>query len=276
MNKGNGTISFPGLGIGEFNIDNVAFKIGDFEIYWYAVLIATGFVLAVLLGLYLAKKKAIKQDDVLDGIIWITPVSVICARLYYVIFDPNGSYNSIKEFFAIRDGGMAIYGAVIGAFVCAVIHCKIKKISILDVADIVAPCFLVGQIVGRWGNFVNQEAFGGETTLPWGMQLIINGKETIVHPTFLYESLWNLGGLIILLSLFKHSRKYKGIIFGGYLIWYGMGRFFIEQLRTDQLKILSVPVSVLVSGIAVIIGITSVVCIIKNVNKKGEEYGEDN
>lgn len=274
MNKGNGPISFPGLGIGKFNIDNVAFSIGGFEIYWYAVLIATGFVLAVLLGLALAKKKGIKQDDVLDGIIWITPVSVICARLYYVIFDPNGSYNSIKEVFAIRDGGMAIYGAVIGAFICAVIHCKIKKIKIADAADMVAPCFLVGQIVGRWGNFVNQEAFGGETTLPWGMQLIINGKETIVHPTFLYESLWNLAGLIILLTLFKYSKKYSGIIFGGYLIWYGIGRFFIEQLRTDQLKVFSVPVSVLVSAVAVLIGIVLVILILRK--KKGEDNGTDN
>ena len=274
MNKGNGPISFPGLGIGQFNIDNVAFSIGGFEIYWYAVLIATGFVLAVLLGLALAKKKGIKQDDVLDGIIWITPVSVICARLYYVIFDPNGSYNSIKEVFAIRDGGMAIYGAVIGAFICAVIHCKIKKIKISDAADMVAPCFLVGQIVGRWGNFVNQEAFGGETTLPWGMQLIINGKETIVHPTFLYESLWNLVGLIILLTLFKYSKKYSGIIFGGYLIWYGIGRFFIEQLRTDQLKVFSVPVSVLVSAVAVLAGIVLVILIIRK--KKGEDNGTDN
>ncbi|MBR3871000.1 MAG: prolipoprotein diacylglyceryl transferase [Clostridia bacterium] len=274
MNKGNGPISFPGLGIGKFNIDNVAFSIGGFEIYWYAVLIATGFVLAVLLGLALAKKKGIKQDDVLDGIIWITPVSVICARLYYVIFDPNGSYNSIKEVFAIRDGGMAIYGAVIGAFICAVIHCKIKKIKISDAADMVAPCFLVGQIVGRWGNFVNQEAFGGETTLPWGMQLIINGKETIVHPTFLYESLWNLAGLIILLTLFKYSKKYSGIIFSGYLIWYGIGRFFIEQLRTDQLKVFSVPVSVLVSAVAVLAGIVLVILIIRK--KKGENNGTDN
>lgn len=260
--KGHGTVSFPGLGIGELNINNVAFKIGNFEIYWYAIIIAIGFILAVLLGLHLCKSKNIKQDDALDGILWITPVSIICARLYYVIFDPSGVYNSIKDIFNIRGGGLAIYGAVIGAFISAAIHCRIKKINILDAADIVAPSFLVGQILGRWGNFVNQEAFGGETTLPWGMQIYINGKATIVHPTFLYESLWNLLGLILLLKVFK-KQKASGLIFTGYLIWYGLGRFFIEMLRTDQLKFLGMPVSVLVSGIAVIAGIAGSIVILK-------------
>lgn len=266
--SGIGAISFPNLGIKEFSINNVAFRIFGLEIYWYAIIIATGFLLAVFLGMKLAKKTSITQDNLLDAILWITPFAVVCARLYYVVFDSKGTYESFLDIINIRGGGLGIYGGVIGATIGVFVFCRIKKIKVLEITDIVAPCFLLGQLIGRWGNFVNQEAYGAVTDVPWAMQIYIDGQATKVHPTFLYESLWNLAGLFISLAIFK-NRKHNGTVSFFYMIWYGVGRFIIESLRTDQLLILGIPVSMLVAALSVFGGALGLFILNKGVKTNG-------
>ncbi len=260
-------ISFPRLNL-SFNIDRVAFTIGDKNVYWYGIIIAIGFLVAVTCALYLAKKYGMKQDTVIDIVLIATPISIVCARLYYVVF--RWDYYSLHpdEIIAIWNGGIAIYGAVIGAVIVAVIYCKIKKENLSLFCDIGAIGLLIGQSIGRWGNFVNQEAFGANTNLPWGMtgdriesqlyELLADGMEVNpnmpVHPTFLYESLWNFVFLVIFLALFG-KRRFDGQIFFSYLISYGLGRFFIEGLRTDSLLIGSFRVSQIVALICALVGI---------------------
>ncbi len=270
-------ISFPNLNL-TFNIDRVAFTIGGKEVYWYGIIIAVGFLLAVACGLCLAKKYGMKQDTVIDIVIIAAPVSVICARLYYVAFNWDFYGKHPEEIIRIWNGGIAIYGAVIAAIIVAAVYCKIKKENFGLFCDIGSVGLLIGQSIGRWGNFVNQEAYGVNTDLPWAMtgssikrdllEMMIDGKAVDatlpVHPTFLYESLWNLVFLIAFLLLFK-KRKYDGQIFAGYLISYGVGRFFIEGLRTDSLYIGGIRVSQLVAVLCVVAG---AVLMIVNLRKK--------
>ena len=194
-------VSFLGF---EFTLNRVAFTIpiGDgFPVYWYGILIAIGFLLAIIYGIHFCKKFGLSSEKILDGVIIAAPISIICARLYYIIFNDNCDFS---DFFKIHDGGIAIYGAVIGAVVTAIIYCRVRKLNIPSVLDIMAPAFLIGQAIGRWGNFVNQEAFGVNTTLPWGMysngtysellsvqsDLYLQGisvdPSLPVHPCFLY------------------------------------------------------------------------------------------
>lgn len=270
-------ISFPNLNL-TFNIDRVAFTIGGKEVYWYGIIIAVGFLLAVACGLCLAKKYGMKQDTVIDIVIIAAPVSVICARLYYIAFNWDFYGKHPEEIIRIWNGGIAIYGAVIAAIIVAAVYCKIKKENFGLFCDIGSVGLLIGQSIGRWGNFVNQEAYGVNTDLPWAMtgssikrdllEMMIDGKAVDatlpVHPTFLYESLWNLVFLIAFLLLFK-KRKYDGQIFAGYLISYGVGRFFIEGLRTDSLYIGGIRVSQLVAVLCVVAG---AVLMIVNLRKK--------
>lgn len=270
-------ISFPNLNL-TFNIDRVAFTIGGKEVYWYGIIIAVGFLLAVACGLFLAKKYGMKQDTVIDIVIIAAPVSVICARLYYVAFNWDFYGKHPEEIIRIWNGGIAIYGAVIAAIIVAAVYCKIKKENFGLFCDIGSIGLLIGQSIGRWGNFVNQEAFGVNTDLPWAMtgsgikrellDMMIDGIDVDatlpVHPTFLYESLWNFVFLVVFLLLFK-KRKYDGQIFAGYLMSYGVGRFFIEGLRTDSLYIGSIRVSQLVAVLCVVAG---AVLMIVNLRKK--------
>ena len=244
-------VQFPGLGL-EFTINRVALSIGGFNIYWYGVIIAVGMLLALLYAFRHAVDFGIDSDRLVDVVAIGTVMAIVCARIYYVAMAPF-EYNSVWEMIDIRLGGIAIYGAVIGAFVFGGLAAKWRKIPLLPLFDLVAIGFLVGQGIGRWGNFVNQEAFGTNTTLPWGMysegtkaylqsvQVTLPAGVTVdpsmpVHPTFLYESIWCLVGFLALALYVKH-RRFHGQIFLLYAIWYGLGRGWIEGLRTDSLLI---------------------------------------
>ncbi len=234
-------ISFPGLfGDWEFNPDPVAIHVGN-GIYWYGIIIGLGLLLAVLFCCRQGKKYGITEDNVYDMMIWQIPLCIIGARLYYVVFylDRYRRSDGSLDFAAmlrIWDGGVAIYGAVITAFIVLILFCKRKKIVPWAFADLGVMGLLIGQAVGRWGNFMNREAFGGETTLPWRMRLWTSATEYIeVHPTFLYESLWNLVGLLLILLVVSRARTFDGENTCFYFIWYGTGRFWIEGLRTDSL-----------------------------------------
>ncbi len=237
------TVAFPGLGL-EFALDRVAFHLGSFPVYWYGVIIATGFLLAVLYCTAKAPKLGIRQDDFIDVLFWAAPLGIVGARLYYVIFyldlfrDEAGNLD-FAQMIDIRDGGMAIYGSVIAAFITVYFFCKVKKISFPAMMDVGVFGLLIGQLVGRWGNFVNIEAYGGPTDLPWrmGIEGYVDGvwQYMEVHPTFLYESLWNLLGFGVLVAVSHCWRKFDGQMALLYLAWYGVGRGIIEGLRTDSL-----------------------------------------
>ena len=235
-------IGFPGLGIEGFKINRTAFTVFGRDVAWYGIIIALGMVLAVLYVMYRTKEyKGITVDDVIDFTLFIIISGVIGARLYYVI---TSDYNySFAEVFAIWEGGLAIYGGIIAGGTAAVLVCLYKKIRPLCFLDMLAPAVMLGQIIGRWGNFCNGEAFGYETTLPWGMELthiMESGAERyigIMHPTFLYESLWNVTGFCFIHFLFNKKKKYDGQILLLYVAWYGLGRMMIEGLRTDSLYV---------------------------------------
>ncbi len=247
-------VEFPGLGW-EFDINNVCVSIFGFKIYWYAVLILTGLVLAVVFAFKNCKRFNIKPDPFLDVIIVGFICSIVGARLYYVIFYEN-KYESFFDVINIRDGGLAIYGAVIGAFLGAFFTSKKKGVAPLAVFDIAGIGFLIGQAFGRWGNFANQEAFGTPTDLPWGM-MSVNTGNVPVHPCFLYESLWCAIGFAGLYYLSTKLYKFQGQYFLLYLLWYGLGRFWIEGLRTDSLWLIPnvIRVSQLIAGLCVLVTI---------------------
>ena len=237
-----------------------------FSIKWYGVCIAVGFLLAVIYGLSHARSFGLDPDKMIDAILVCTLLAFIGARLYYVLFsDQRDAYFADpKTILYIWEGGLGIYGGLIVAFVSGLIMCRVCKLNTLAMFDIASLGFLIGQACGRWGNFFNQEAFGTNTTLPWGMtgdsiKQGLRGEgfdpSLPVHPTFLYESLWCLIGFILLHILSKKAYKFKGEIFCGYLVWYGIGRFMIESLRTDSLMLGTMKVSQLVAVLAVIGGV---------------------
>ena len=227
-------VTFPKLGL-EFFINSTAFSIGSFEVKWYGVIIATGLMLAVLYGMKRAAYFGVDPDKLLDAIIVGVVCAVVGARLYYVAFTwdyfKDDPIRIITDF---HEGGLAIYGGIIGGLLGGGIVAKIKKINVFACLDLAALGFLIGQGIGRWGNFTNQEAFGTPTDLPWGM-VSANTGNIAVHPCFLYESLWCLLGFVLLHFFSKKFVKYKGQIFLMYLVWYGLERTFVEGLRTDSL-----------------------------------------
>lgn len=245
------TVSFPGLGL-EFHVNRVAFSIGDFNIAWYGILIAAGLLLALIYCMVRAKQFNIAVDDLCDAMVFSLLFGVVGARLYYCIFyvDAWGQNpffsNPLTIITGIRDGGLGIYGGVIAGFLTAFIFCKIKKISSGAMFDLASFGLLIGQAIGRWGNFVNQEAYGSTTNLPWRM--VISAEQNPVHPCFLYESLWCVIGFIIL-HIYSKRRKFNGEIFLMYISWYAFGRFFIEMLRTDSLMIGNLKVSMVVAAV---------------------------
>lgn len=253
---------FPGLGL-ELNMNPILLSISDnFSIHWYGAIIAVGFLLAVVFCCRQSSHFGVKQDDIFDILIFAVPLAIIGARLYYVFFEFDNYYvpgdigKTLLKIVRIMDGGLAIYGGIIAGVVTAIIVCRVKKISFLAFADIGAMGLLIGQAVGRWGNFVNVEAFGGVTDVAWRMsgphianylrrtgqigmdvyEKVVSG-ELGVHPTFFYESMWNVIGLLILVFVLKKYRKFDGQLFFGYIVWYGIGRFWIEGMRTDSLFI---------------------------------------
>ena len=235
MNPSNySSISFPFLGL-EVNPPRVL-PLGPLNIHLYGLAIGLGLILAVMYVCRRSKEFGLKEDDILDGVLWITPFAIICARIYYVAFSWEDYADNLMSVFAIWEGGIAIYGSVIGAVIGVIVLCKVKKLKIATVLDVTLLGFFIGQILGRWGNFFNREAFGAATDSFFRMGLFntVTGQWEYYHPTFLYESVWNLIGFTLLHFLSKH-RQYDGQIALGYAAWYGLGRCFIEGLRVDSL-----------------------------------------
>ncbi|MDP4121079.1 MAG: prolipoprotein diacylglyceryl transferase, partial [Bacillota bacterium] len=226
-------VDFPGLGF-HFTIDPVIFKIGIITVRWYGLLIAIGFLIAVLYGMKNAARFKLNSDKLFNCILIGAASAVICARLYYVIFSFQDYKDNLISILYINEGGLAIYGGIIGAFLGGGIYAKISKLDILPMFDIAVLGFCIGQAFGRWGNFFNQEAFGVQTNLPWRM-VSENTGGVGVHPCFFYESLWCALGFVILHIVSKKWRKFDGQIFYMYLCWYGGERMFVESLRTDSL-----------------------------------------
>lgn len=233
-------------------IDPIAFELGPIPVHWYGIIIASAMVLAVFLAVNEGQKRGIKEDTIYDLLLWGLPLALICARLYYVIFQWQYYRVYPSEIYRIWDGGIAIYGGLIGAFIVVLVLCKRQEISAWLMLDVVAPTVILAQGIGRWGNFVNQEAHGRATSrfflqslhLPeWIInQMRING--VYYQPTFLYESVWDILGFILLVSLRHRLYLFKqGEIFLAYLIWYALGRFFIEGMRTDSLMLGALRVS---------------------------------
>ena len=227
-------ISFPALGIALDPPRSIA--LGPLSIHFYGMIIAFGLILAVVYATRRSKQFGIKEDDVLDGVLYVTPFAVLCARAYYCIFSWEHYADDPIRLLYIWEGGLAIYGGVLGAAIGVTVLCRVKRIKLPAMLDLVSLGFLIGQSIGRWGNFSNREAFGAETDtfLRMGLMNRYTGDVTYYHPTFFYESLWNAIGFLLLHQLSK-KRQYDGQIALGYAAWYGLGRAFIEGLRTDSL-----------------------------------------
>ncbi|CDC70199.1 MULTISPECIES: prolipoprotein diacylglyceryl transferase [environmental samples] len=234
-------ISFPGLfGDWEFNPDPIAIHIGH-GIYWYGIILAIAMLAGLLLCMKQAKRFGLTEDNVLDMILWAVPCCIVGSRIYYVIFyldlfrNADGSLDW-GRIVAIWDGGLAIYGTVIVGILVAFIYTRVKKLKFGAMTDLCVMGLLLGQCIGRWANFINREAFGAETTLPWRMRLWTSATQYIeVHPTFFYESLWNLIGLLLILFVVSKGRRFDGENTCFYFLWYGLGRAWVEGLRTDSL-----------------------------------------
>ena len=241
MSYPNADISFPGLfGDWRFTLSPKLLNIGN-GVYWYGVLIAAGLLIALWFCMKHAPRYGLTEDDVMDIGLWCVPFAIVGARLYYVLFyldqfrTADGTLDW-SQVYRIWDGGIAIYGAIIASFLTAVFVCRAKKLPFWAATDCCVAGLFIGQAIGRWGNFFNREAFGSMTELPWRMRLWISGTYYVdVHPTFLYESLWNVIGLLLLCLVVDKARRFDGENTCFYFLWYGVGRFWIEGLRTDSL-----------------------------------------
>lgn len=249
-------------------LDRIAIQLGPFPIYWYGVIIATGVLLALWLATREGRRLGLPKDTFVDLLMWAVPIAIISARLYYVIFEWDVYSQNPSKIFAIWEGGIAIHGALIGSVITAIVFTKKRNLSFWKLADIAAPSILLGQAIGRWGNFMNQEAHGGPVTreflenlmLPEFIinQMYIDG--VYYHPTFLYESLWNFAGVILLLVLRRVNLR-RGESFLTYVIWYSIGRLFIEGLRTDSLLVFntSIRIAQVLSVVLIVVGIVLIV-----------------
>lgn len=257
------SISFPMLGSFEINPPSYITVFGH-NIYFYGILIAAGFLLAMVYCTRKAKRFGIKEDDLYDVFLWLVPAAIIGARLYFVLFKLDYYLANPKDIFALREGGLAIYGGVIAGFLVIMLVCRKKKIPLGAMLDLIVFGLLIGQILGRWGNFMNREAFGAETTVFCRMGLTApNGTTIYVHPTFLYESLWNLVCLVFLMAFVKKGkRRYDGQCVLIYFFWYGIGRTWIEGLRTDSLYIGSTGIRVS-QLLSVVLALAALVALIR-------------
>lgn len=233
-------------------LNPIAFTLGPIEVHWYGIIIASAVVLAVILSVKEGRKRGIIEDDIYDMLLWALPFSIISARIYYVIFQWSYYANHLGEIYRIWDGGIAIYGALIGALITVIVFCRKRNIPVWLMLDVVAPTVIMAQGIGRWGNFMNQEAYGAVTSLSFLQKLHLpafiiqqmNIQGAYRQPTFLYESLWDVIGFVLLICLRRRSNLFKrGEVFFSYVIWYSFGRFFIEQMRTDSLMLGALRVS---------------------------------
>lgn len=255
-------IGFPGLGI-TLHINRTVFTLFGHEIYWYALCILTGYLAGMFFVTAGAKKRGVNPDNVYDICFWGLIFGLVCARLYYCIFDWE-SIGGIRGIFRIRDGGIAIYGAIIGAVGSAYAYCRIKKLNTLNVFDVMCPGLFIGQIIGRWGNFFNAEVYGKETEN--FLRMTINGGNG-VHPLFLYEGIWNFIGLVLLL-IFRGKKKRDGQVFFFYIFWYSLGRLFLEGMRQSEYILYLIPNTLGISQAVAFIGIIAGLSGIIVLNKK--------
>ncbi|AMA71771.1 MULTISPECIES: prolipoprotein diacylglyceryl transferase [Aneurinibacillus] len=233
-------------------IDPIAFQLGPLSVHWYGIILGTAALVGLLLALREAKQVGMDPETIMDVVMYAVPAAIIGARIYYVIFRWDEYYRSHpEEIIAVWHGGIAIHGALIASILTAYIYSRIKKISFWRLVDVVAPSLIIGQAIGRWGNFINQEAHGGPVSLEFLQnlhlpQFIINqmyifdpvtNTYSYYHPTFLYESLWNLLGFILLITIRRLLPLKRGDLFLTYVIWYSIGRFFVEGMRTDSLML---------------------------------------
>lgn len=229
-------------------MDPVAFEIFGMPVRWYGIIISFGLLMATLVAMREAKRVGIKEEDLLDLLLFAVPAAIIGARIHYVLFTWDEYKGDFIRMINIREGGLAIHGALIAAIIVGIIFCRVKKINFWKIADLAGPSIILGQAIGRWGNYANSEAHGGPTDLPWG--ILVDGQK--VHPTFLYESLWNFLVFIFLLW-YRRRKKAEGEVFLLYLALYSLGRFFIEGMRTDSLMLGPIRVAQLISVITIII-----------------------
>jgi len=231
-------------------MDPIAFEIFGIGIRWYGIFMATAICLGSIIVIKGSKRLGYEENDIIDLLLWAVPSGVIGARLYYVAFEWQQYQGDIMKIINIRNGGMAIHGAIIGGVIAGYLFCKRRKIDFWKLLDLAAPAIILGQAIGRWGNYVNQEAHGGPTDLPWG--IMVDGVK--VHPTFLYESIWNVLVFGFLL-FFSKKKKSNGEVFGMYMIGYSIGRFFIEGLRTDSLMFLGLRMAQMISLALIVLGV---------------------
>ena len=252
----------------------IAFEIFGFKVMWYGVLIGIGIILAFLLAYINTKKKGLNFDVLIDIFLISFPCAIIGARAYYVIFEWNSYKNNLFDIFNIREGGLAIHGGLIGAFLSAFIYTRVKKIKFLAYADLVAPSIILAQGIGRWGNFMNSEAHGDVVSyefiskFPKFIQNGMNINGQFYNPTFLYESIWDIFVCFLLvIILYKVKKGYEGIVISSYMILYSVGRFFIEGLRTDSLMFFGLRIAQIISLIGISLGFIFITYIIIK-NKK--------
>lgn len=266
-------------------LNPIAFNLGGIQVHWYGIIIASAVVLATILAVQEAKRRRIDPDSIYDLILWALPVAIITARVYYVIFEWGYYQNHVDEIVRVWDGGIAIYGALIGAGIVVYLFCRANWIPVWLMLDIIAPVLIMAQGIGRWGNFMNQEAFGRITSLAFLQslhlphfiiqQMLIDGAYR--QPTFLYESLWDILGFIVLMSLRHKKHLFKqGEVFLSYVIWYAFGRFFVEGMRTDSLMLLGIRVSQWLSVILFIGAIGILVFRRKSMRERLPDYLEGN
>lgn len=279
-------VSFPGLGL-EFDLNRVAFTIADRPIYWYGIIIAVAFLAGALYMMLRVKEFGLDSDRVMDVILGGVVCGIIGARLYYVLFSWDTYKENLVSVFYIRLGGMAIYGGIIGGVLAALLVCKWRKVKLLPMLDLAVGSLLLGQAIGRWGNFINVEAFGSNTTAAWGMTsptvvwylkqnmatlgslgVSIN-PEMPVHPTFFYESMWCLLGCLFIAFLTKR-RRFDGQLALIYLGWYGLGRFFIEGLRTDSLMLGSIRVSQMLALLCVLASVVALTVVLSKIKRAND------
>lgn len=280
------SVGFPNLGIGPVEINPTAISIGFFKVQWYGIIIVFGMILACAYAFYRMKKLNMSLDNMLDVAIVCIPCGIVGARLYYVLTSLD-EYSSISEMFAIWNGGLAIYGGVIGGLIGIIAVCKYKRYNLLGVIDCIAPGVLIGQFIGRWGNFMNAEAFGlidkydflgisiNTSSLVENNPFIMSVNGVLVHPTFLYESVWNFIGFIIINALFT-KKKYDGEILLMYLTWYGLGRSIIEGFRADSLYIGMFRISQLLAFICFVLGVIILITVPIIMKKRKNIYMERN
>ena len=275
------TIAFPGLGL-SIEINSIAFTVFGIAVKWYGILITTGICLALFMFYTYAKKKEGLPEDHLYNLALITiPVSIVGARVMYVVTEWDQYKGDFLKMINIRGGGLAIYGAIIFGIITVYTYSRITKLSTLKLLDAAAPAVMIGQAIGRWGNFMNAEAYGyspGVENLPWRMEITdALGNVTVAHPTFLYESLWNVVGILLIYLVFYKKKKFDGQIIFTYLGWYGFGRMWIEMLRTDSLYLFkgllgeTIKISVFIGAVSVIVSIIGMVILARKAKAKAEK-----